>query len=300
MSAAALLAFSLLTLAFDGHLDWGPYIEYLKLYSTEGFGQLPVVFFSAGPLMGAAIFASGVTVLWLARERPTALEAPLRAAIAGLTGFAIVTFTYYIGRSHPNNLLVLLVPVVSLGGLWAQALLRAGEGRWRLVPLATIALAAAMIAVASWPSVRGKWRDTAFGLAVPGRGHSLRFAFESLSHNPVLDPLAPGGEALLDERLPPGAPALVLAEPDLTTEILMRSGRRNLLPISHPPEDVLIESSRRRVVAASDAVPAGTLLLTGPGVNELELGALVALHRRFAFRPVATAPGGLRLVRLVR
>jgi hypothetical protein len=314
VSAAAVVLFSLLTLIFSGSLDWGPYFEYLKLYTVSEFGQLPIQFFSAGPLMAAAIFVSAVVLLGLARERPRALAPPMWAALAGFTGFAVVSFTYYLGRSHPNNLLVLLVPVIALGGLWMQVLLAAPAAWWRTAVTAIITLVLAMIAVASWPSVELKARDTALALAVPGGGGSLRQAVESLAENPVLDPRAPVGVELLANHLPPGAPALVLTEPDLTTEILMRAGRRNLLPISHPPEDVLIKSSQGRVRAASEQLPAGTLLLTSPVpgpqsppaptgaspfFNELQLIALAVLHQRFVFRLVERSTAGLELVRLV-
>ncbi|MGB7589454.1 MAG: hypothetical protein WBM00_12190 [Solirubrobacterales bacterium] len=314
MSAAAVLLFSLFTLIFDGHLDWGPYVEYLRLYTAGGLGQLPVVFFSTGPLMAAAIFLSAVTLFWLAHDHPQGIAPPLRAAIAGSTGLATATFTYYLGRSHPNNLLILLIPVVMLGGLWVQVLLMAPNERWRTALIGAIALGGAMIAVGSWPSVQQKWGDTALALGIPGEGGSLRLSIERLADNPVFDERAPVGVALLASHLPPQAPALVLTEPDLTTEILVRADRRNLLPISHPPEDVLIQSSRSRVRVASENVAPGTLLLTSPvprppgevaptgaprDFNELQRVALSVLHQRFAFRLLQRARDGLELVRLI-
>jgi hypothetical protein len=314
VSAVAVLLLSLLTLLFDGNLDWGPYFEYLRLYTAGGLGELPIVVFSAGPMMGAAIFMSAVTLLWLIRYFPWSLSPPMRAALAGFTGVAIATFTYYIGRSHPNNLLVLLVPVVALGGLWVQLLLSAPVARWRFVPIGAMILAAAMIAVNSKASVAAKWRDTALVLAVPGHGGSLGSAFDHLAENPALDPRSRGAAALLD-RLPPGDPAAVLIEPELTTEVLMRADRANLLPISNPTEDDLIGSSQARVHAAAESLPAGTLLLTQPGpkqpgelgpvglprdFNGLQNGALSVLHRRFAFRLLQRTPSGIELVRLVR
>jgi hypothetical protein len=306
VGAAAAALLSLLTLLLAGSLDWGPYFEYIRLYSFEGFSQLPVVFFSAGPLMAAAIFSSAVLLLWLVRERPAALAPPMRAGLTGFTGLAVVTFTYYLGRSHPNNLLIILVPVVALGGLWTQVLLSAPAARWRTVAAAGIVLAGAMVAVAAWPSIEQKWRDTAMGLMVPGHAGSLSGSLSRLGSNPALDQRAPGGVALLANHLPPHVPALVLTESNLTTEILVRAGRSNLLPMSNPAEDVLIHSSRGRVLATAERTPAGTLLLTSPvttkseaGFSELQLAALAALHRRFAFQPVARTPEGLELVRLL-
>lgn len=305
VSAAAAALLSLMTYLLAGSLDWGPYLEYLRLYSLNGFSQLPVVFFSAGPLMAAAIFASAVLLLWLVRERPAALSPGMRAGLAGFTGLAVVTFTYYLGRSHSNNLLILLIPVVALGGLWTQVLLAAPTARWRMAVAAGILVAGGMIVVFAWPSVERKWSDTALSLETPGGAGSVSASIDRLAENPVLDPRALSGVELLEGRVPSGQPALVLTEPELTTEILIRAGRQNALPISNPSEDALIASSRGRVVAASERVSAGTLLLTAavpdgyPGFNALQRTALSVLHRRFAFRSVEWTSDGVELVRLV-
>ncbi len=312
VGAIAVLLFSLLTLLLDGHLRWTPYFEYLRLYSVSSYSTLPIVFFSAGPLMAAAIFLSAMSLLWLARYRPYTLTPPIRAALAGFTGFAIATFTYYLGRSHPNNLLVLLVPLVALGGLWSQVLLSAPTARWRLTLAGPLLLAAAMIAVAGLPSVKAKWRATALGLSVPRQGGSLRLSLEQLAENPVFDPRAPAAAALLDD-LPASEPVAVVTEPELTTEVLMRAGRDNLLPVSNPREDDLIDSSDGRVLAAIRGLPAGTLLLTSPPpppgalsptsepseFTELQQRALGALHRRFGFQLVRRTPASIELVRLI-
>jgi hypothetical protein len=304
---AAVAAFSLATLALSGHLEWGPYVEYVKLYSADEFFTLPIQFFSAGPLMAAVMFASAVMLLWLVRAAPTALPPAMMTALAGFTGFAVVSFTYYLGRSHPNNLLVLLLPVVAIGALWMQALLSAPRVAWRTGTVAVLALGMAMIAVAAWPSVEAKKGTTALVLMIPG-GDSLRGAASALAHNPVLDARTPAGTELLDAYWPAEGSALVLTEADLTTEILLDADRSNLLPISHPPEDDLIESSEGLVRAAAERVPAGTLMLTSPvpvpgsGLpvfSQVEIAALEVLHRRFRFVPVARSTSGLEVVRLV-
>ncbi len=307
VSAAAFAAFSLATLVLSGHLDWGPYVEYLTLYSVDGLSQVSIQFFSAGPLMAAVLFASAVMLLWLVRASPAALAPAMRTALAGFTGFAILAFTYYLGRSHPNNLLVLLVPVVAICALWMQVLL-AGRSWWRTGAAGALALGMAMIAVAAWPAFEAKRGSTALGLLAPGGG-TLGSAVGAMADNPVLDPRVPVGTALLAEQLPPGEPALVIAGSDLTTQILLDADRRNVLPISHAAEDDLIESSGERVEAAAERVPAGTVLLTSepsppvPGAQpeffSIQLAALDVLQRRFRFVPVRVDPSGLELVRLV-
>lgn len=304
---AAVALFSLATLVLSGHLDWGPYVEYLQLYSTDEFFTLPIQFFSAGLLMAAVPFVSAVMLLWMSRAMPAALSPAMWTALTGFTGFAVVTFTYYLGRSHPNNLLVLLVPIVVIAALWMQVLLTAPKTLWRTGTVAVLALGMAMIAVAAWPSVEGKKGTTALGLAIPG-GKSLKGSVEVLADNPVLDARTPVGTELLDRYWPAGESALVLTDPDLTTEILLDAQRSNLLPMSHPPEEDLIESSDARIRAAAERVPPGTLMLTSeiptpdsglPAFSRVEIIALDVLRQRFRFVPVERNTSGLEVVRLV-
>jgi len=172
-----------------------------------------------------------------------------------------------------------------------------------------------------WPFAKLRWPDTAFAQAVPfadgrpaSQGHSAIYALRQLWHQPLFDGRAASGVTLLERHFAPGAPALVITEPDLSTEILIRAHRRNLIPINNPIEDDLIDSSDGRVRSAVAKIPAGTLLLTTPppavpgqtgpiGGDPLDfvgvqLVALQALHARFSFHRVDQTPDGLLLERL--
>jgi hypothetical protein len=137
-----------------------------------------------------------------------------------------------------------------------------------------------------------------------------------LWHNPVSDPRAVAAQRLLDRHLPRGAPALVLMEPDLTVETLVRSGRINVLPMSEPIQDNLLpDHIDPKVIAAVRALRPGTLMLTQParwnepvrqspvnvtkGLVRVQRLALDRIRSRFSLRIVDRAPGGLAIVRLV-
>ncbi len=321
VSAAAVLTYTGLTVVRAGDAAWGPYLDYLRLYSAGEFGQLPITFFSPGPVMGAVIFCSVVGTVQLARTRSSAATPPQLAALAGFGGAAVSFYTYYLGRSHPDNLLHILLPTVVLGCLWGALLLQARPSPARVAGLGALLTAAAMLAVMGWPFAKIRWFDSAFAQAVPyadgkapGKGRSLIFALRRTFDQPVLDPRAESGVALLDRHLKPASPALVITEPELTTEILIRSARRNLIPISHSTAEDLIDSSDGRVRSAAEGVPSGSLMLTTPppriraqagplggGVRDfdgVQLVALRVLHERFAFRRIDGTPDGLQLVRL--
>jgi hypothetical protein len=321
VAVASIVVYTGLTVVLSGGADWGPYIDYIRLYTVSELGELPIVFFSPGPLMGAVIFCSVVGTIHLARTRSPAANPTQLVALAGFSGATLAFFTYYLGRSHPSNLLNILLPVVVLGCLWSALLLQARPSPPRIAALGAVLTAAGMLAVMGWPLAKIRWLDSAFAQTVPyadghagGKRRSVIFALQRMWDQPVFDARAESGAALLDRRLKPGSPALVITEPDLTTEILIRAGRRNLLPITNPIQDDLIDSSDGRVRSAATHVPAGTLMLTTPapkvsgqtgslGGNPLDLVgvqfvALQTLRARFAFDRVDETPDGLQLVRL--
>jgi hypothetical protein len=299
--------------------DWNGYLAYIGLYSVGEFGTLPLDFWSPGLLMGAFIFLSAVGVVSLARDERVSASGPLLAGLAGFTGFAASTFTYFLGRSHPNNLLNLLLPVCALGGLWASILLAPGERdrrAWRMVPVAFMLIVAASLTVFGFPGAVQKWPLTAFAQAVPfadghppgNGGQSLRASLGDLwagrTHS---DSIVDDGAMLLQRYDPGDGPALVVlpenTEIPQTTDILLKVHRDNLLPIGETEEDNLILSFVwPRIAAAIDAVPDGTVLLTFrpmPQTNPpIVQRTLSELRQRFDFEVLETSPDGLQVIRL--
>jgi hypothetical protein len=317
--AAALLLLTAIAALSAGSADWTPYIDYIKLYQ-KGLGAVPVVFFSAGPLMGALTLLSAAGLGWLALERRVEVPPPARVAAAGFTGFAMATYTYYLGRSVPQNITHILPPVIAYLTVWCGVFLDAQKTTSHPGPrvaAAALGLACALVAVTSWHAVEDKWKTTALAQTVPfadggapGSGRSFRQSLRTLWHEPVMDPRSVDAEALIARHWKPGAPVLSLMASDLTTETLMRAGRRNLLPMSHPAEDDLIADSAPRVMKAVAKVPAGTLMLLNdatiqgppPGFVELtpklEADALAGLRQRFTFHTIDRSSSGVSVIRL--
>jgi len=189
----------------------------------------------------------------------------------------------------------------------------------QLAVLATGLWLAATLAISGWQDTQAKWRRTALAHAVPGTGDedSLPAALSRLWHNPPSDPRSLQAQALLDRHLPPGKPALVLMEPELTVETLVRSGRVNVLPIGHPEQDNLVpDQVDPKLVATVDALAPGTIMLTQPAtwdtpVKQLAVNvpgelvrvqhlALDRIRSRFRLRVIDRAPAaGLAIVRLL-
>jgi hypothetical protein len=117
----------------------------------------------------------------------------------------------------------------------------------------------------AWSSVGAHYDRSALAHVIPG-GSSLRGALHRLWHPPPLNSAAPKGESLLDRYMPGQQRVLIVAKPDLATEILVRSGRSNQLPFSNPLEDSFVGTRELPALQqAVDDLEPGDRMLTQRG-----------------------------------
>jgi hypothetical protein len=246
----AQLLLALLTLAGSGYLPhWSQYLAYvhgLLLGGREGSTTYGFARWSPGLAMGAVCLASAAAlVLVVLRARSLLVREPPRfVALAGLTAYAVASFSYTDNRSSTYLLLYVALPVLMIVVLWLGLLL-SPERRFstavRRSSLGLVTAAGALMLAAAWPAIGTHFSDSALAHAYPGGG--LRAAVHRLAHPPPIDPRAPEVERLL-ARYVAGKRVIVLFEgsPDLALEAMMRTGRRNALFIGDASEDVWIPS----------------------------------------------------------
>ena len=282
----------------------GGYVDFLRLYSVKGFGTLPIPGWSLGYLMCAlyALSLCGIAVL-IRQARGTALARP--AAIVPLiavTAFGASAFTYFLGRSHPNNLTHVAPPFVAMVVLWTALAWRAwarGRHPAAAAALGLCAVAGALLVAQQLPSLIGKTDDSALmALARSATGgRTLPHELRVLTSEPVADPHARTVELLVRRSVPPTAPLLVATEPTIATEALIRLQRSDVLPIGAAEQDMLVEPRRELLTREARNVPCGTYVVTqaaplvlGDGLRFFD-GILGALRERHAFHAVAAADG---------
>jgi hypothetical protein len=326
VAALSVVLWALLALAvrlFAGSWpDPSEYLAYLSVYSAQGSANAVTVPWTPGLAMLLVHFASLFCLAGLVARRHPLVDGqrPALTAIAALNGLGIVSFSYWVGISIHQALFFMGLPVLAVAALWLSI---ATAQRDRLPPafrIASLAVAmwfAATLAISGWTDTEDKWRRTALAHALPvgGDRESLPDAVSRLWNNPVSDPRAPAAQALLARHLPPGAPALVIMEPELTVETLVRSGRVNVLPISDPEQDNLVpDHVDPKVIRTIDGLAPGTLMLTQPatwntpvkrpaipvrnGLVRIQRLALDRIRSRFELVVVDRGPHGLAIVRL--
>ena len=288
VSAAANLAFALLTLAFAGELpDYGQYWTYLDnfLFGLEARFAFDYPPWSPGLPVGVAYAASAIAFIVVIRRRRDLVvrEATVLTAICGVTAYGIVLYSYFVDRSENLVLPYVSLPAVMAGALWLALALRAGitpSPRLRLAAVGSALVVSLLVVAVAWSSTGDRFRQSPLGEALPG-GRSLTDDFDRLWHPAPVDPRAPEGERLLDRFMPGEDKVVIVVAPALGTEILMRSGRSNRLAFTDPEEDA------KYGPLGSDFLPA-----LGRSIDTLQPGDRLLLQRSGleAFRALKTGP----------
>jgi len=298
--ACAHLLFAAATLAGTGHLpDWGQYLAYLHAYLFGDLADFTYDFsrWSPGVAVGGAYFASAGALVLLVRRQPEFVrrEQIVLLALTGTTAYGIALFSYFVDRSLVSVLPYVSLPALLAGTLWLSLLVRSRESvpRGGRVGGLAFALSVAVLLLAiAWSSIGPRFERSALGHALPG-GNSLSGALDRLWHPPPLNPGAPEGERLLDRYMPGQRRSLVLADPELRTEILMRSGRADELPLGDPKEDSYVPSERLPGLreAVAELQPGARLLLDRGALDAL--AAIKANPSYDPFTEALTSPGAL-------
>ena len=248
---------------------WGTYLELVRLYSVKGFGALPVTPWSPGLLLGGVLFASALLVSLFAIHKPALVEErrQLFVAIAASTGCGILSFTYFIGRSHPNNLHHIAPPPIVACSLWLCLLVQSVDLpqalRFSLVAVAV--WAGFMLVDGSRGELNAKWGHSALGTLLAGGPSALANRVDFLASRPPVDSRADEAVDLLDRFDPGKSRSLVLVAPELTTEILLRADRGNAIPTSTPGQDILSPQATSLALDAISKLPVRTVMLADSG-----------------------------------
>ncbi len=331
--ASAHLLFAAATLAFTGELpDWGQYLAFLDAFLFGNLGNLTYDFVRWSPALavGAGYLASAASLVLLVMRRGelVARERTTLVAIAGTTAYGIFQFSYFVDRSAPHVLPYVCLPLLLAGTLWLALLLRVGPGLPVALVRGALAFSAALavlLVAGAWDSATGRMGHTALAHVVPG-GTGPVDAVDRLVHFPALTPAALEGQRMLERFLPGERLSVVLAQPNVANETLMRSGRANQLPLADAWEDSFV--AEERAPALRDAVaalrPGRRILLDGgmaltlaavradpnldplrpsvPGSPSapLQVVALDALTERFRLQVIHRGRGGWVVMKLER
>jgi hypothetical protein len=301
-----LLVFTLVTrVTTSAWANWGAYLEYIRLYTTGGLGALSISSWSPGLALGAVYTLSAIAIVLLALTRPALVRERALAfrAATGLTVLGALVYTYFLGRSHPNNLVHISPPAVTLLFVWLGIARSTLDSRMALAVAsgATIFLGA-MIVASEADDISQKYPSTALA-AVLGSAPSFGSELDALWHNPVVDPTAAHVVAFVSS-LGPRHNLTVLLTPSVETEVLVRLHTANAVGSSNPCQESLSKLAPERVATAVRSLRPDGLLVTSVTPQEggqlvpIEQYTLGLLRARFTLHEIDADGQGLQAFRI--
>jgi len=334
--AHALLA--ILTYAATARLpDWGQYLAYLRAFLFGDLGELnfDVAPWSPGLAVGALYLTSAAAIVLMVLRQPGLVRAERTTifALAAVTSYGVAIYSYYDNRSSDFILAAVALPAFLTATLWLSLLLRSHRVpiRMRRGGLAFALAVATLLVAVDWPAIGERFPHSALAHALPG-GPSMQGALHRLWNMPPLVAAAPDGQRLLDRHMPGARRSLVVTNPDLETEILLRSKRGNALPLAAPWQDSFVADQRlpglgravdslevgQRILIDSAASKAFAFFRANPsidplanrcdpekpslipsGLAPLQDWALKRIGARFDWETIESASSGLSVVELI-
>jgi hypothetical protein len=303
--------------------DWGAYLGYINAYSSLGsLGTLLI--YPWGPWFLLIIIYLAALVVFLVRSlsRRGFDDSPERMLIFGLALFGIATFTYFLGRSHPNNLFHISTPAVIIAG-YAYATLN----KWSSLPklfhsastflfysgafLIFLLITPIFLAKASQNNAGYEIAGTSIRTILQGREPALLKSEQELLRRGSGDQQVAEALHLLKKYTPNESRVTVFLSSTNTTEILMSSGRIHTFPINDLVEDLISEqvfqeiSNYPQPLKINDFIFLAQNPLTyksSPSLkiqlSKLQIYLIDRLCQDFNLKEVETSPSGVSVMKL--
>jgi hypothetical protein len=307
--------------------DWGIYFGFIKLYTggTGGYYSLLIEPWSPWIFPVAVYFVSLMVFVFRYLFLKNLAYSPESELIFGLTFFGIAQYTYFLGRSHPNNLYHISAPAVIIAGYWFVKLIsqKSLPASFRGVIKFVFYSAAALSILATLPSFVTKYRQDHTGFKIVFEtfqtvviDHSidlerqwavLRDSF--IGESPPA--LVSDSVELLRKYTPGQREATVFLPAQYMTETLILAGRVDRFPINDPYEDSNSEQITNRILAYPQDLRTNDIIILAedPNIftndpygdseaNALTIKLINRLCQEFSFEEIEHTPGGAIAVRL--
>ena len=246
------LSLAILIVSKTGQLPrWNHYLWYILQYSKYGLGAETIDPLSAWFVFIAIYFAIIITYMIKRVLFSQSEISPGFRVIVGVSLLGIGEFTYFLGRSHPNNLFHISIPLVIVFLFILQSI---GDFKWaRFRGLKRTALffsycAIALSFISFLPSARTKLPHTLFPFVRSGIFNSREeqnmkgyfySTYSYLTTTTASSQKIADAVTMIGKYSPDGNQVVVFLQSNELTEVMWLSEKSHVFPISHPVEDAI-------------------------------------------------------------
>ena len=288
--------------------NWILYFDHV-LQFTGGLGSRQLNPLKPGLLVGAFYFGSCVVIVTILIWSRSFAERHrcLVVALATVTAVAVAHFSYMAGEGELGSLILTAPLACTLLVLWIALVDEADSAVSRRLSVGFVLMALFFMfsAVLAQHTFFGHLRRTALLGGPSVVIDDVRYAASS----PPLGPTSLAAAAFVRRTMPQERPLILLNE-TLTTEINLRTGKINLLPIPDPRQERLLPSRPLALRRLASRLPLHTrfvsdsysyFLAGGPQLSdsEIDLQVLHELRADYVIHVVEKGPDGFAVYELV-
>lgn len=259
--AMAHLSFALICMfSLGGNFpDWLMYLRFVEAYTpSKEFGTLLVPLWGGWWLyMGIIVYSVSALFFNATTERSRSsgsknmrcCDHNRNVVWSGVTGLCIATSTYYLGRSHPNNLLHILPFFFLLAGFCLQSVItdRTGYIRVGLIGFAIVCVSAGGIQYSE--SIRSKVPGSIGAWLFSGFFDGY-FVSSQVGRNDLWgdDEVVEAVGLIRRYANDRTRVSVFLSTADRSTVTLLQARKADLYPIGHLDQDILVQKNIDRIV----------------------------------------------------
>ena len=275
-----------------GHMPrWDYYFDYIFLYSTGGWGGMPIAPWTPWIFLAAIPLASFMGLVYFLRTK-TPSQRPELVIVAGLSALGIAQMTYFIGRSHPNNIFHVCVPAIVLAAYW---LVTAEDKKGSLRPLYRPFVfwsyfAAFLLILNLSPSLKEK---------LTARWPQYAHVMENFRRSPTCEETSEA-LVLINKYAKDQKRIALFIDQDAGTETLLLSGKAHLWPTNYAKQEEICPSASQRVLAYDPQLKEGDIIFVSKASSEFQQEIVHRLQRKFRFLVLEATPHQVFAIRLER
>lgn len=299
--------------------NWDIYLGFIKSYSSIG-QSMTLSIDTWGPwIFPLLIYFTSLMIFvfrfFFLKYRGNTVEDRL---IFGLTFFGIVQYTYFLGRSHPNNLFHISIAAVIIFGYWFYKVKSSIHipGMLKFASKIVFFSTAITVLLTSYPAFNGKFQESHTGLYPLTQISMDQLNIEAFQNwlSSVKVQLAYGSgdfqvieaRRFIKKYMPEQKEIPIFLTYKNTTEVLFKNGRIHAFPIGDIAEELNSPLSVKRIMDYPSPLKNGDYMIiqkdplaySDIGYHKLAVMLLDRICHQFSFEEIESSNHGVLVVRL--